>query len=189
MIKVRKGFTLIELVVAVAIILVIASIVLVGVMRGKVGARDKQRIADLNTIAQALSQYYTQNGSYPYWEMTKNEKGIFNRQTSGDCGDAYPCIYDATSGSSWRVFMDNFLKSRPTAPKKGQTMQYFYNASPDNSVPPTHFALGVRLEGSSYTASKNNSDPWYTTGYCRASACQPQFPGDNSDVWFYVVGQ
>lgn len=60
-----KGFTLIELIVVMAIIGVLASIVLVSVSGAKAKSRDSKRIADLKSIQLALSLYYTDNGMYP----------------------------------------------------------------------------------------------------------------------------
>jgi len=185
----RKGFTLIELVVAVAIVLVITSIVMINVVHGRARARDQQRIADLNTIAQAMTQYNSEERYYPYWEMTGSKKGIFNYKNNNQCTQSYPCIYDASAGSSWRNFLDNYLKSRPIAPKKGESKQYFYNSSDDASTPPTHFSVGARLESSNYKQNKYPTDAWYTTGYCEANNCKPDFPDKEKSGWFYVVGQ
>lgn len=185
--KHSKGFTLIELVVAIAIILIIAFIILMSLTKSRARARDQERIADLNTIAQAMTQYNAQNRNYPYWEMIKSKRGIFNYAINDECSETYPCIYDATSGSSWRNFIDNYLTSRPIAPKSGSEMQYFYNATSSESTPPTHYAVGAQLESDNYTATKFSTDPWYTTGYCQASDCLPEFPVSGSG-WLYVVG-
>lgn len=185
--KSERGFTLIELVVALAITMILTLIVIMFLTRGKAHARDQQRVADLNTIAQALTQYNAQFRSYPYWEISGNKRGIFNAEAQQQCSDVYPCIYDATSGSSWRTFIDSFLVSRPAAPKNGYERQYFYNAGDDLYTPPTHYAVGTYLEGDKYTVSKTSSDPWYTTGYCMASDCKPEFPSSSSG-WMYIVG-
>lgn len=182
----KKGFTLIELVVVIGIVLVIASIVFFSLTKNRSKSRDQQRIADLNTIAQSLTQYNTQYRSYPYWEMTKNKQGIFNWAFTGVCDNAYPCIYDATSGSSWRKFTDSFLSSRPVDPKGKGEKQYYYNATSDTSTPPSHYAVGVLLESNGYSATKYSTDPWYTAGYCQAQDCLPEFP--ISDGWMYIVG-
>lgn len=184
--KSKWGFTLIELVVVMAIVIILALIIITNIAKSKGRSRDQKRIADLNYIAQSMAQYNAQYRSYLYWEMTGAKRGIFNRSSEGNCTKTYPCIYDATSGSSWRVFIDDFLKSRPVAPKKGEQMEYFYNAQSDTATPPQHFAVGAKLESNNYSATKYNTDPWYTTGYCKASECLPKLP--ITDGWVYVVG-
>ncbi len=181
----KRGFTLIELVVVMAIIVVIASVVMFALVKSKAKVRDQQRIADLNTIAQSLSQYYSDYHSYPYFEAAKSKNGIFARDESGYCFDDYKCIYSAAQGSSWRVFLDSYLKSRPTSPKRGLSWQYFYASSNSTDMPPTNFAVAVKLEGSNYRVSKTKTDMWNTSGYCQAPS--PSLPQMESG-WYYIVG-
>jgi len=61
----RKGFTLIEILIVVAIIGVLASLVLVGLGPIQKRGRDARRISDLKQIQQGLELYYSRNGVYP----------------------------------------------------------------------------------------------------------------------------
>ena len=63
----RNGFTLVELLVAVAVIGVLSGIVIAALNPASFFARgrDGRRLSDLTTIQAALEQYYAQNGSYP----------------------------------------------------------------------------------------------------------------------------
>jgi prepilin-type N-terminal cleavage/methylation domain-containing protein len=61
----RKGFTLIEILIVVAIIGILASVVLVGLGPVQRRGRDARRISDLRQIQTALELYYNINGSYP----------------------------------------------------------------------------------------------------------------------------
>ncbi|OGC84587.1 hypothetical protein A3F55_00860 [Candidatus Adlerbacteria bacterium RIFCSPHIGHO2_12_FULL_53_18] len=60
-----KGFTLVELLVVVAIIGILSSIVVVGLGSSRAGGRDKERIADLIQVQLALKMYEFDIGSYP----------------------------------------------------------------------------------------------------------------------------
>ena len=183
----KNGFTLIELVVAMAIVMLMASFVLMIMVKSKTRVRDQQRIAELNTIAQSLSQYYSDNNSYPYWEATKSKNGIFSRDENGYCFDDYKCIYSAAQGTSWRVFLDNYLKAQPSSPKKGLKWQYFYASSNSSETPPANFVLGVKLEGSNFNVTKTKTDAWYTSGYCQAPNCLPLLPQMDTG-WYYFIG-
>ena len=61
----KKGFTLIELMVVIAIIGVLASIIVASLGSAKSNSRDAKRIADTKNIQIALSLYYNDNLQYP----------------------------------------------------------------------------------------------------------------------------
>lgn len=61
----RGGFTLIEMLVVVAIIGLLSSVILVGLGDVRKDARDTRRIADVRQIQNALEIYYSTNQSYP----------------------------------------------------------------------------------------------------------------------------
>jgi len=63
--KNRSGFTLIEMLVVVAIIGLLSSVVVVGLGSARQNARDARRISDIRQIQNALEVYYSSNGSYP----------------------------------------------------------------------------------------------------------------------------
>jgi prepilin-type N-terminal cleavage/methylation domain-containing protein len=54
----KKGFTIIELLIVVTIIVIISSLVLVGVRNAQVSARDGKRIADISQIKKSIASYY-----------------------------------------------------------------------------------------------------------------------------------
>jgi len=58
-------FTLVEMLVVVAIIGVLASIVLASLNTSRAKGRDARRVSDMHEITNALSLYYSANGSYP----------------------------------------------------------------------------------------------------------------------------
>jgi prepilin-type N-terminal cleavage/methylation domain-containing protein len=61
----KQGFTLIEILIVVAIIGILASIILVGLGSFRARGRDARRIADLREVQNALELYYTKNQQYP----------------------------------------------------------------------------------------------------------------------------
>ena len=61
----QKGFTIIELIVVIAIIAVLAAIVITNVNGYMAKARDSRRAADIRNIQVALAMYYASNGNYP----------------------------------------------------------------------------------------------------------------------------
>ena len=62
---VKKGFTLVELIVVITILAILATIAFVSMQSFSASARESARIADLSTIARALDYYKLQNGFYP----------------------------------------------------------------------------------------------------------------------------
>lgn len=73
----RRGFTIIELAVIVAIIAVLVGIVTVLFVRSQEEARDRKREADISAIMTALENYYTRNGEYPM------DTALYNWSQSG----------------------------------------------------------------------------------------------------------
>ena len=72
----KRGFTLIELLLVVAIIMVLASLVIVSVSKARTKSRDGKRVADLATIQLALEMYKDTYGNYGMalnsWFQTDN---------------------------------------------------------------------------------------------------------------------
>ncbi len=63
--KRHAGFTLIELILVIAIIGIVAAIIFAGVALTRSKARDAKRLTDLKAIASTLEFYYSDNGHYP----------------------------------------------------------------------------------------------------------------------------
>lgn len=61
----KRGFTLIELMVVIAIICLLAAIVLMSVAGSRSKARDAQRLADVQELANSLELYANETGHYP----------------------------------------------------------------------------------------------------------------------------
>lgn len=63
--KLTKAFTLIEILIVLAVIGVLAAIVIASTASARAGARDTRRVGDLKEIQLGLAVYYDVNRSYP----------------------------------------------------------------------------------------------------------------------------
>lgn len=61
----KRGFTLVELLIVMAIIGVLASLAVGNFMTAQMRGRDAQRKSDLKQISHALELYYADHGQYP----------------------------------------------------------------------------------------------------------------------------
>ena len=120
-----RGFTLIEILIVVAIIAILASVVLVGLGPTQAKGRDARRISDLQETQNALELYYNKNGSYP------------NVTQTGSAGWAQLST-DITGAG---IGITQPLSNDPT--NSGQYVYYYYSATPYNS-----YDIGACLEGS-----------------------------------------
>jgi prepilin-type N-terminal cleavage/methylation domain-containing protein len=69
----KKAYTLIEMLMVVAIIGVLASSILIGLGSTRAKARDSRRITDLKSTQTALELYYSKYNSYPARTVGTNE--------------------------------------------------------------------------------------------------------------------
>lgn len=65
MISSKRGFTLVEVVVVVAIIGILATIITLGLNKYTQDSRDAQRATDVTSLSEALEKYYDKHGEYP----------------------------------------------------------------------------------------------------------------------------
>lgn len=68
----KRGFTLVELLIVIAIIGVLSTVVLSSLTNAKAKSRDTRRLADLQQIHNALELYFSENASYPVMIATSN---------------------------------------------------------------------------------------------------------------------
>jgi prepilin-type N-terminal cleavage/methylation domain-containing protein len=62
----KKGFTMIELMVVVAIIGILATLILASLGGAKAKTRDARRLSDIKEFQGALENYFAEHGHYPY---------------------------------------------------------------------------------------------------------------------------
>ena len=74
----RRGFTLLELLVVMAIIGVLAAIVFTSMLQVRQKSRDMKRLKDIETIQGAVEQYYRDHGHYPITNCTSATYASFD---------------------------------------------------------------------------------------------------------------
>lgn len=120
----REGFTLIEMLIVIAVIAILAGVVLTGVSGFQASARDTRRIGDLRNAQNFLELYFNRCGYYP----------------GGVSGGA--CTTGTTDWSGLESMMESegFTSNFPNDPVSGRT--YYYGASSDN----LSYVVGAELE-------------------------------------------
>ena len=95
--QLRKGFTLVEMLIVIAIIAILASVALVSVRGVRSSANDTKRISDMNKVQQKLEVYYTKNGNYP---------AVAYSGLGGALGDAVPADPSVTNPYKYGYSVD-----------------------------------------------------------------------------------
>lgn len=135
----KGGFTIIELLVAIAIIGVLSAVVLQSLMYARIKARDSQRLTEIRSMKIALGAYYNEvNGNYP---------------SLGNDGTGYPMAGLATT------LAPKYIGRIPIDPM-GNTWniyQYVRGVAGTNS-----YGILVRYEGKGYCKTGVNINPgWW----------------------------
>jgi len=122
----KRGFTLIEILVVVAIIGILAGVVLVGLRGTGPQARNARRVADLRQVQNGLELYFNKCGYYPGPAACA---GV--AWSSVDYAGLKTSLIDAGIG----------VKNIPQDPQNTAPQQYFYSSTDGKS-----YVLGVALE-------------------------------------------
>jgi prepilin-type N-terminal cleavage/methylation domain-containing protein len=119
-IELKKGFTLVELIVVIAIIAIIAAVSLVGFNQFIDRARESNDVTDVGNMNKVLSAYYVQNGITDYTELDASDiryiVNIDNDYSFIPRVDTYSFIYDQATGRVELSSADDVM-----ALKNGQT--------------------------------------------------------------------
>lgn len=112
----KKGFTLVEILVAVTIVGILAAIGLGSFASSQMKARDSRRKSDLASIAKALEFYYNDRGEYPDDDAagTGAIKGCGSSATPANC----------TWGSTFAQGSTTYMIELPEDPGTG--LKYYY---------------------------------------------------------------
>jgi prepilin-type N-terminal cleavage/methylation domain-containing protein len=121
----ESGFTIIELLIVIAIIGILATLVLTNFQGAQAKGRDTVRKNDINSLYQKLEEYYNENGSYPDSVLTAAQfPGI-------DAG----ALLDASGNSIQGTFTTAAAPNVPALAKStpGGTSEYVYAAYGDGT--------------------------------------------------------
>jgi len=141
MINSKRGFTLIEILIVVAIIAILASVVLVGLGPTQQAGRDARRLSDLHEVQNGLELYYNKNGAYP----------IPNPAT-------WAQLSTALNGAGVGV------NSVPNDPSSGKNYIYAWNTGATTYELAASMESGNGSEWTNYTAPANFTQAGITGG-------------------------
>ncbi len=97
----RRGFTLIELMVSVSIMILLTGIIITNLNSARAKARDAQRISDLAQIQLALTMYNDRCGQFPSTLALAANTGCPSGVTFGSFIAAIPVPPSGTGSNPW----------------------------------------------------------------------------------------
>jgi type II secretion system protein G len=107
--KINKGFTIIELIVVIAIIAVLAGIVLTNVSQYIEKSKVTRANTDVADIEKALELFYVQYGDYPWGQTGLSRWTQFYSSAAGGTGDPYLTVNSCLPQNC--PHLSNFYKS------------------------------------------------------------------------------
>lgn len=161
--KKQKGFSLIELLIVVAIILIIAAIAIPNLMRAKMAANEASAVGSVRTIVTGEISYNTAN-----WTNAGNPIGFSNLLS--DLGTAGTCATGGASTSTATCLIDNTL-ANATTPALAKSGYFFTYAPTVTGGVNTGFTIG----GDPATTGQTGSRAFCSdqTGVIRATPATP----------------
>jgi type IV pilus assembly protein PilA len=154
--KHQKGFSLIELLIVVAIILIIAAIAIPNLLRSKMAANEASAVATLRTYNTAIVSYSTTYGTDPGTDMSQLGPATTPSSTAADLVDNL--LGSATPSKSGYTFT-----YKAGAVSSGVISQYSITAQPQSSSTGQRYFFtdqsGVIRQTTNGTAATASSTP------------------------------
>lgn len=171
----RRGFTLIEVMVAVTVVAILSSVVLANMSTSGGKGRDADRKADLRILQSAIEAYKQQHGQYPRMGCTPGTDAISGEN---DCAN-YITGIDAA-----RPFVPNFITTLPRDPRRGTNVGYAYVTNTAVGNTGTTYKVmvvnTVETETMGLTSAMRSCDVGVTNSLCPTTpsshVCSPSNP-------------
>lgn len=122
--KMKKGFTILELLLVVGIIALLSVLILVSYSSARAKSRDARRMQDIHEISNALNLYNSSNGQFPAMAETITGEDDFSQELEAN----------------------KAMSAVPADPLNTGTYQYTYT---DNGTSGRFYELGFCLETNS----------------------------------------
>lgn len=135
-ISLRKGFTVLELLIIIGILCILIAMVLVGLEGARRHSRNEKKVAAIQTIVVGLAQFHDACRSYP---------------PNFDTSVMYPCL----SNQSLRILVPEIDDYRFNTPAS----DYYYVSLADisDTTVCTGFHVGAKLEGNEAAATSSKA--------------------------------
>lgn len=151
--KGSPGFTLLELLVVLAIIGALAGVVGLAVNQARIKGRDAKRTGDMRQFITALDQYYIQHGTYPTGSLSTGVNGVLLSD---------PGAFDSALEPLIPAYVPLIPVSPPPAdggctPSNRGGNDYWYEVPPDGTTYTITFCLGKGTE--SWPAGTRTATP------------------------------
>jgi len=152
----KGGFTLIEMLVVIAIIAILTGIIITGLVGSKAKARDAKRASDLSQIALAIEQYFDRCDQYPP-PLSVDSNFIIDSDMLG-----------WKNGCPSGVTLGSFISSIPTDPSGASApLGTGYNGDYGYATNSTYtdYVLYTQFEASNSVLSQSAPNPtsWFPT--------------------------
>ncbi|MEY2413573.1 MAG: type pilus assembly protein PilA [Acidobacteriaceae bacterium] len=155
----QKGFSLIELLIVVAIILIIAAIAIPNLLRARISANEASAVASIRTITRAQVSYTTSQPVIGY---------ASSLLVLGPNGAATPCAPDP-AGATGACLLDAQLAS---GTKSGYTVTVSSSGGPPaSSYEAIASPVVVNQTGTRYFCAFEDATLRFSTGVIGAGAC------------------
>jgi len=142
----EKGFSLLALLVAIAIIALLTSIGMVSFSRAQQNSRDTRRKADLRSISSALELFYDASNVYP-------TEANYDEVQQGPSPGIYP----------------TYIKTMPDDPVTGR--DYFYISRVTGYTNEQCYCLSSQMEISSNASTECTKAPAHSATYAYTISC------------------
>jgi prepilin-type N-terminal cleavage/methylation domain-containing protein len=147
----KSGFTLIEMLVVIAIIAILTGIIMTNLVGSRAKSRDAKRASDLSQIALAIEQYFDRCDVYP-------------ATLSTSAGGAGICPNDANNSP---ITLGNFISVIPLDPSGTGSPLKSANYGYAVNTTDTDYVLYTQFESSNSVLAQSPTNPsWFSSFTC-----------------------